>query len=153
MHAAGLKTSEILWKQEQQRWENGQNVEAGRNRWTKYVCEKESDVPGRAGGRWQFIFLLSYQLASLTVLAVRWQIHCFPKFVGNHHLYALLFISWQQRGSPFFLSLFHPTQGLFFFFVSPLLLHILLYCFSSFLFLLFLLKSISFCNCFASSTQ
>lgn len=57
----------------------------------QWVCVREKEMFHVAlGGQWVLIFLLSYPLASLAVLAVRWWIHCFLKFVCNHRLYALL---------------------------------------------------------------
>ncbi len=82
------------------------------------VCERERDVPHSARGQWELIFLLSYPLASLAVLAVRWWIHCFLKFVCNHRLYALLSYLLGPC-SLFFSSLFHRPHSLFFSFISP----------------------------------
>lgn len=44
----------------------------------------------KARGQCELIFLLSYPLASLAVLAVRLWIHCFFKFVCNHMCSSLI---------------------------------------------------------------
>lgn len=82
------------------------------------VCERKRDVPHSARGQWELIFLLSYPLASLAVLAVRWWIHCFLKFVCNHRLCAL-FSYLLGPCSLFFSSLFHHPDCLFLSFISP----------------------------------
>lgn len=80
---------------------------------TRWNGERRRCSTCKARGQCELIFLLSYPLASLAVLAVRWWIHCFFKFVCNHCLYVLL----SYLSGPhflFFSSLFHHPSYLLF---------------------------------------
>lgn len=81
---------------------------------------RERDVPHRARGQWELILPLSYPPASLALLADRWWIHCFLKFVCNHRLYALL--SYLSGPFPLFLIFIPHTLSR-----SLLLCHTLMY--------------------------
>lgn len=107
------------------------------------VCERERNVPHRARGQWELIFLLSYPLASLALLAVRWWIHCFLKFVCNI-VYIPSFLISQDLAPCFSPSLFFISQiACFFSFISPSLSHTFVF------FFIFLLKSFFFASfCF-----
>lgn len=105
----------------------------------------------KARGQCELIFLLSYPLASLAVLAVRWWIHWFFKFVCNHCLYVLLSYLSGPPFSVFLISFSSPVLPCYSpFSVSPSG-SLTLFCSSSFS--LVLLQSISFSYHLASSKQ